>query len=401
MATKFINFEHEASQVDTAYFDDIFLSGFKVRFDSKVYGDLFSFSYEMVQSDTIDGNFMAFAQTVQNLGPVTGSYRAFGRRISCNSDVGRNLLLAGQEINVGPGGRILRDADMAGANVVFQGAVEGTLKISAQMAVVSGTIGGDLIFKGDSLTISPNTVINGNVSYDSPSRATIGEAATIHGQVNWKKTEREKPADDAGGGFWAALIWIASIKGYLVWSIVSSLLILVFILIPFPTWLAALTFWFILAAAGNLTLLLTRSKAYATESVLRNRLFPSMGLGFIIFFMAPVIALVLFFTILLSPLALIITMLFGIAVFIGGIYASLYLGRSICVLLNPGARHSPGYLCFTIGMTILLLLSLIPILGYIIMFVVLMTSVGALVQALWRPRTEPIPAKAPVGFSSQ
>jgi len=255
--------------------------------------------------------------------------------------------------------------------------------------VVSGAVGGSLYFKGDSLTINPNTSISGDLNYDSPIRATIGDAVTITGQVNWKRTEADEAAAKHEGGFWSALTWVASAKGYLVWNIISSLLVLIFILIPFPTWLVLIIFWFILVTAGNLTLLLSRPLGYATESVLSERFFPSMGLGFIIFFLAPIMAVVLFFTLLLAPLALALTMLFGVAVFFGGIYINIYIGRRICMLFGRGAKNSPGYLCFTIGMTVLLLLSIIPVLGYLIVCVSLMTGVGALLYALWRPKLSP------------
>jgi hypothetical protein len=389
LATKFINFEKEASQVDTVYNDDVFLTGFKVKFDSKVYGDLTCLmAYEIVQTDTIFGNFTAFAQSLQNLEPVQGSFRVFGRRISCNSHVGRFLLLFGQEINIGPDAHIMRDADLWGENIAFQGSVDGDLKIRAHSAVVSGNIMGNLDFQGDSLTINPNTTINGNINYDSPTRANISDAATVNGQVNWQKSE-EKPSEKSEKhGFWSTLTWIASVKGYLVWSILSSSLILIFILIPFPAWLTSITFWFILLTAGNLMILFAKPTAHLAESIIEKRLFPSMGLGFIIFMIVPVISIVFFFTILLAPLAMTLTMLFGVAVFVGGVYICLHIGRRICSLFSKGAKGTPGYLCYSIGMSVLLLLSLIPILGYLITFVALLTGVGAIAQALWKPRPE-------------
>src|SRR3989304_824663 len=74
-ATRYLNSEKPDSQIDTVYDDDVFISGFKIKFDSKVNGDLFSFSYEMVQTDSINGNLNVFANSVQSLGPVAGSFR--------------------------------------------------------------------------------------------------------------------------------------------------------------------------------------------------------------------------------------------------------------------------------------------------------------------------------------
>jgi hypothetical protein len=79
-------------------------------------------------------------------------------------------------------------------------------------------------------------------------------------------------------------------------------------------------------------------------------------------------------------------MLFGIAIFAGGIYASLHLGRRVCGIFGSSSGNTPGYLCFTIGMTILLALSFIPVLGYIIILAALMAGLGSLAQTFWGER---------------
>jgi hypothetical protein len=386
-ATRFLNFERPGSQVDTIYDDDIFILGSKIKFDSKVDGDLFSFSFEIVQTDSIKGDLNVFAYSAQSLGPIAGSFRAFARTVSANADIQRNLLLFGQDVNVGPQTHIGKNADILGASVIFQGDIAGDLKIRAHMAVISGNIAGNLSFRGDSLAINPNTVIHGDLNYESPSRVAIAEGATIMGQTNWKKAEvSEKQEKKGGRGFWGILVWLVSVRGYLLWSIILSLVIFGFSLIPFPSWIAVPALWLILAVSGNIAILLSRRKAAATERILANRVFPSMGLGFIFFLVTPIAILGLILTIVAAPLALILTMLFGIAIFAGGIYASLHLGRRVCGIFGSSSGNTPGYLCFTIGMTILLALSFIPVLGYIIILAALMAGLGSLAQTFWGER---------------
>jgi hypothetical protein len=386
--TVFLNTKSSSFEVDTVYNDDVFITGTKIKFDSKVYGDLFSLSYEMVQTDSVVGNFMAVGYSVQNLAPVSGSYRVAARSISCNSDIERNVLLFGQEINVGPGSHIGRDADMAGASVIFQGDVVRNLKVAAQMAVISGHVGGNLNFHGDSLTINPNTVINGDLNYNSPSRATIAAGSVINGNINWKKTEVEKGQEKRKGNFWTALTWIISLRGYFILSTLISIAIIVFSLIPFPGWIVLIFLWITLVVSGNIIILMARQKASATTKVLDLRFFPSMGLGFIIFLLTPVVAMILFFTILAAPLSPILMMLFGAATFAGGVFASLFLGRRICRLFGKAADNTPGYLCYSIGVTVILLLSFIPIFGYLLVLVALMTGLGGLMQTFGKSKVE-------------
>lgn len=396
--SRFLSPKSPGFEIDTIYNDDVFISGFRIKFDSQVYGDLFSFSYEIVQTDSIMGSFMAFARSVQNLGPVGGSFRAFAQTMSCNATVGRNLLMFGQEINVGPQAVIGMNADLAGANVVSQGTITNNLVIKAHMAVVSGFIGGNLQFEGDSLTINPNTVISGDLIYSSPERAVIGAGTVISGKTDWKKMEDiEKPdRRDSGGGFWGALTWVVSLKGYLILASFMSLAVLAMNLIPFPAWLGVAFFWAAMVLCGNVVIFMARKRASAAERVIGERLFPSMGLGFIIFFLTPMVSLVLFFTALASPLAVALIMVFGIATFVGSIYISLFIGRRICGIFSTGGANTPGYLCYTIGMTVLLAVSLIPYLGYIVVLAALMTGLGGLVQTFWGPRAEREPVQPAV-----
>ncbi len=387
LATKFLNYRNP-SEIDTVYNDDVFLAGTrKIKFDSKVNGDLFSISSEMVQTDTVTGNFMPVSITMQNLGPILGSYRAVAWNLSCNADVGRNLLILAHDVTIGPTSHIGRNADIAAVNVVFQGDIQGDLQVKARSAMISGRVGGNLYFGGDSLTINPNTIIVGDINYSSPIRATIAPGSSITGKINWQQTEPTKQKQGKGPGIIPT--WIVSLRGYFLLSTLISAVVITVTLLKLPGWLALLSLWVIMAVSGNILLLICKSRAKSTVNVLEIHFFPSMGLGFICFLLTPILAMVLFLIIITAPLGPILFMLFGIAIFAGGIFASLYIGRQICGIFNPSSAGTPGYLCYTVGMTVILALSIIPIVGYLILLVTLMTGLGALVQTFRKPRELP------------
>ena len=385
-ATKFINTQSPGFEADSIYEDDVFLSAFNAKFESKVVGDLFAFCYTIVQSDSVVGNFMAFAYKITNFGPVTGSYRGFGREVSCNSDIGRNLLLFGQAIDVGTQAHIKRNADLKGENVLFVGIVDGTLSINARQAVISGSIGGDLNFDGDSLIINPNTTIAGNINYTSPNRINIGQGAVINGQVEWKKETKEKPEQEEKS-VWHSLTRLLSLRGYAIYTIVLWILIFIASIIPIPGLLVSIILWFVLLVSGNILIAIYKSRAMASEAVLNDKFFPSMGLGFMIFIIAPIVTFVLFMTVLASPLALMLFMVFGMAIFAGGIYSGLFIGRKICRMMGSSGANTPGFLCFTIGTTLMMIVSLIPVLGYLVVFLLLLAGLGAVVQSFRKNTT--------------
>jgi hypothetical protein len=382
LATEFLNPEDKGFIADSVYNDDVFIAGNNLKFDSKVGGDLFAACNEIVQSEAIDGNFNGFCQSIQSLGPIGGSFRFFGRFISCNAPIGRNVIAFGQEITIGPNCEIGHDAHLFAAKVNFQGRANGDLDISAGQASLLGSVAGCFCFEGGSLVIGPNAVIEGDLIYETPEKADISTSARITGEVKWTRTERKEREESGWITFGKISTWLISHRGYFLFMTVISLGLFIGSAIPFPAVMSMIILWIMLAISGNILILLSKSMALRTEQTLSARLFPSLGFGFVILLLAPIVSVVLLLTIIGAPLGAVLILLFGAGCFAGGIYASLFIGRKIFELLGI-SRGRPCYLCFTIGMVILVALSFIPIVGYLLSMLVIMTGLGGLTLALF------------------
>jgi hypothetical protein len=381
-ATQFLNPDKKGFKADSVYDDDVFIIGNELKFDSEVLGDLFVACNEIVQAETVEGNFNNFCQSVQSLGPVGGSFRSIARYITCNASINRNLIAFGQEITIGPDVVIGRDAHLFAGVLNFQGDVKGDLKVTASQATFSGSVAGSFRFKGEKLTIGPDAVIEGSLIYETPDKADISNSARIAGDVRWTRTEpREKERNP-----WVTLgrifAWLISHRGYFLFMTVVSLGLFIGLAIPFPAGLAMVISWIMLAVSGNILILLSKRLALRAEQNLNARLFPSLGIGFAILLLTPIVAVVLLLTIIGAPLGAVLILLFGVGSFAGGIYAALFIGRKICGLLGIGDAR-PGYLCFTIGMVILVALSFVPVIGYLLSMLVIMMGLGGLTLALF------------------
>ena len=382
LATQFLNPDEKGFKADSVYDDDVFMTGNKIKFDSEIRGDLFAACNEMVQSSIVDGNFNSFCQSIQSLGPVGGSFRSFARYISCNAPIGRNVLAFGQEITIGPNVEIGKDAQLFAANIIFQGDVKGDLEVSGGQITFTGSVSGCFRFEGGDLVIGPDAVIEGDLIYETPDKADISSSARITGEVRWTRAERKESEESGWVTFGKVSTWLISHRGYFLFMTIISLLIFIVSAIPFPAVMSMVVLWIMLAISGNILILLSKGMALSTEQSLTTRLFPSLGIGFVILFLAPIVAVVLLLTIIGAPLGAVLILLFGAGCFAGGIYASLFIGRKICELLGIGGGK-PGYLCFTIGMVILVALSFIPVIGYLLTMVVLMMGLGGLTLALF------------------
>jgi len=379
-ATTFISIKGEGYLADTAYNDDLFITGNKIKMDSRVEGDLFAFCQEIVHSDTVQGSFNSFSFKAQILGPVEQSFRGFGNSINCNASIGRNILIFGNEVNIGPQAEIARDGDIFCAKLIFQGRLNGDLKIKADYAEITGQVGGNIEFENGLLKIGPDAVIDGGVYYKSSQKAEISNSADIHGEINWEEIEYKKKDGITGFSFGKILAWIFSVRGYLLLLSIVSLISLIFSVIPFPTLLLIIFYSIIFLISGNVLILLTRNRMRMTITTIDNKFLPSLGLGFVIFFVAPVISLVILFTLVGAPLGIALLFIFGAALFAGSVYASTFLGWKFWQILGSKTEKNSGYLHYSTGIVLLVILSVIPVLGYLLVTIAIMTGLGGLAQ---------------------
>jgi cytoskeletal protein CcmA (bactofilin family) len=350
--------------------------------DSRVDGDLFAFCQEIVHSDTVIGSFNSFSLNAQILGPVKQSYRGWGNSINCNAHIGRNILIFGNEISIGPQAKIAHDGDIFCAKLIFQGEIDGDLKINADYAEITGRVGGDIEFEDGFLKIGPDAVIDGGIYYKSSQKAEISKSAKILGEINWEEIEYRDKGGGMGLTFGKILAWIFSVRGYLLLLSLVSLISLIFSAIPFPKFLMIVFYSIIFLISGNVLILLTRDRLRMTLTTIDRKFLPSLGLGFVIFFVVPVISLVIMFTLVGAPLGIALLFIFGAALFAGVIYASTFLGWKFWKILGSKTDKDSGYLYYSTGIVLLIILSVIPVFGYLLVTVTIMTGLGGLAQTL-------------------
>jgi len=394
-ATSFLNYSKKGFELDSVYNDDIFIVGNTIKFDSEVDGDLFSACSEVVQLGSVGGGFNAFAGSIESLGDVGGSFRAFGNEISLNAGVGRNFLAFGNKVTTGPSTEIKRDLEAYCATISFQGIVHGDAIINSCCITIDGKVYGDVVAEIDPndedahLIIGPGANIEGDLIYSSSIKAEISDAAVIMGDIKWEEVLPDKGRNISQLTMGKFLSWLISIRGYLLMNILVALVVFIFTVIPFPTVISIIILSIMFLISGNIILLFTKEKASQFEKVLDKQLLPSMGVGFIIFLLGPIIILVMLLTFVAVPLGVLLMLLFGVAAFFGGIYTTLFVGRKLMLLMGASAPSKPGNLYYSLGTVILSILIFVPFLGYIISTLLLITGMGGLYLCYFnRNRTE-------------
>ena len=301
-------------------------SGDTISIVDPVEDDIFAAGNTVNINAPVDSAVLA-AGTVNINAPVKGDVIAAGGQVNVNADVGGKVVAAGGMVNLG--------GDV-GTNLVAAG---------GQVSILPGrTVGRDALISGGNAVNSGR--INGTLTVYAADFNNTGSA----GKVDFYQTERAEdraPPEDKWGGF--SIFSLISIIGYLILGL---------ILVKYLP-----------------ALFRTVDEEIRTSTLLRTML------GFIII-IASFIALVLVaFTIVGLPIAMISMLLVIAALMTSGTFVAYSLGRWICTL---GKLKQGDLVCFAIGFVILNLLFLIPYLGGLVGMISMSLGFAGLLYAARR-----------------
>ncbi|WP_137284385.1 polymer-forming cytoskeletal protein [Halorussus salinisoli] len=296
------------------------------------------------EGETVDDDLSAFGGTVVVRGTVNGDLDAFGGNVFVDGRVNGDLdAVAG---NVRINGTVTGDVSAVGGNVLLaQGArVGGQLEAGAGNVVVNGEVGEDARVGAETIGLGSSAVVGGDFVYDG--NLDRAEGARIDGEV------RRESDLGVNVGFDGRLFpdWVGWVYGFLVNLVLGAIVLLVF-----PRFSAN--------AAGR-----------ATESPLR-----SSGVGLLLFVGIPVLAVLLFVSLVGIPLGLLVVLLYPLLLWLGYVFGAFALGTWALGLADSDSR----WLALLVGLFVVSVVGLVPIVGGLVQFLVLLLGLGAFALGVW------------------
>jgi|GEM_PF-1802205 len=352
--------------------EDMALFASTISVDGYVDADVIAFCKSLVITGVINYDLQGGAETIDLTGQVGDDFRAGGRYVDVRGPVGDDAIVFCERFTLGSSGRIGGEARVWCSEAYFQGDVDGNLRASCGRAEAHGHVGGNLAIEASSIKISgpvdgnadlkaativllPGCVISGGLVYSSPQEIEIQEGARVEGPIERREVEVEAEEKETIEEFLAGMgaIWVFLKVAFFVGQIIVGLILL------------GLFRRFSVAAAASFS----------------GHIWKSLGIGIVFTCCAIIASLILPFTVIGLPLAIMLICFSLIIWYLASIVVGLSVGG---LMVGAFKERRTGRLIggLILGLLILRALSFIPILGFLIQLFVVLAGMGAILISL-------------------
>lgn len=358
--------------------DNAYMVGSKVTVDQSIKGDLVTAAGNILVQSRVEEDILAAGGTVFIDSNVGGDVRVVGGTLVIGGTIGGDLMAAGGNItlldgasvggdvvmgggDMNLGGTIGGNVTIRGGNVSMGSQVKGNVDIRADQLTITGTVDGTSLLAATTISVAPAAKLMRDVRYWSELKEQqfASGQSQIHGKATFDPSLAilQNLQENSGRAAGAAMITaVIGAGGFLLLS--ATLLILL---------LALLTQTFFTDAA----------------KFLQKRPWTSFLYGFLFFAATPVAALLFFISIIGIPIAFFIGSLYLFAILFAKPVAAIALARTL--ELKRGAKWGKPMVILMSALLYLALkiISLVPVVGWMICLVVVLFGVGSVVETTW------------------
>lgn len=323
--------------------------GQDITVQGTVHGDVVVAASSITIDGTVDGDVIAVGQTVRINGTVGGNLRTAAQTIILSGSVGRNATLLAESIQIDGKAVVGWSLQSAGQSLTLDGTINGNAHFYGAEADMRGMVKGNAFFgmsEDGMLRLSAPAIIGKDFTYQADQQLTIPSDVTISGTV--RRQEPMLRESDVKQFFRSLDIFsrVASVFGALVVGLVLVSLL--------PKW-------------SNRVVTTMRTKAAK-----------SLGWGALLAVAVPVLAVILLFTIIGIPLAIISLLLYGIAWYVTRVYLGLFVGTWIMERFGNKNENGAKIWVMVLGVVIVSVIGWIPYVGWILTTAASLLAFGAL-----------------------
>ena len=332
--------------------DDYYTAGQNILLDVPVFGDMIAAGGQAEINAPVSQDLTLVGGNILIQGEIGDDARIAGGDIRINSIIKGDLIVGGGNLTLAEQGFVGGDFVFGSGSVRIDGVINGNVLGSAGELAINGEIKGNVrLVNVERITFGPNGKVLGDFSYRSPNPSAAVTSETVKGKIEHSATEVPIDQRDFRKIAWGIL------SGFSLFSFLSLLFTGLFFL------------WAV-------RLLMVHAVEFGTKKSL-----PSLGIGFLVAFVTPILALVLLVTGIGLPLALILLASWCLILFVGKLVGVLVVG--MLLIKADGKSSFPRlYWAFAVGAFVFSILAMIPVLGWILRFLLSLLGIGALLLVL-------------------
>ncbi len=318
----------------------LFVGGRQIDIAGEIEGDLFCAGSSVTITGRVQGDVICAAQSIRISGTVDGDVRLVSQDALISGSVGGSMTVVAQRVELQANGQVERDVSAFASDVFLFGDVGRDVEANARSLTIDGEVGRDVDAHTETLSLNSASSVAGNVTYPAKAELRRDPAAIISGRISRDAAE---PAQNRqfSSGFGVVLG-----VGLFVAMLATTLLLV----------LLAPKFFEAVSAAGLQSL---------GKTIL---------VGLAISLAAPVVITALMLSVVGIPLAILLTLVWCIMLFMSGPIAAFMTGR---LLLRQ--RRTTVVKTMLVGSFAVLILYLVPIINVITVILVIWSGVGAAV----------------------
>ena len=325
--------------------DDLYAAAGTMTVDGNVNGTVILAGGTLTIAGTVSRDVIATGGTITVSGRVGGSIRAAGGNVTVNAPVEQDVVVAGGTIDIGSHATIGRDLVIAAGTATVSAPIARNVVMGSGTLTLHGRVGGTVRGNVDHLKLD-GAKVAGSLDYTSNNQVELVNGGAVAGT-----TTRHQPVPRDGAN--AFLGWLRALIG--------------------------------IAALGLLFVLFLPRLSVRSIDTLRAQPWASLGIGAAILVATPIAALIVFIIGLLIGgwwLGLLLIPFWILALALGWVVSGFLLGRVVFARLGWGAYHDA--LALLAGLLILAVVTIIPLIGWLIGLAAFVFGVGALGLAISR-----------------
>lgn len=325
---------------------DAYLFGETVTVDGPVQNDLTAAGGSLTFNGNISGSLLAAGGNLYIRSHVGNTIRVAGGEIVISGPVDNDVVIAAGTARVTKSASISGDLIFTGGKLDIEAPIKGNVTIYAGAVNIDSTVNGNVNGEVGELMLGNSAVINGNLVYKADNKAKSESNAVVKGKHEYTKIE---PKQEKPKGLVSAFTISAFYK--LVVDIIITLLLITYL----PLFV---------------TKILTRNSSSPLSSA-------GSGLIFLLVWPALCIFLLLFFWLGFASL-----FLYALALIIALFMTKIQLGYWILQWWNKREKktYDLDWKAAIVGSISLFILLLIPLLGWLTVFIIFLISLGGIVH---------------------